>query len=540
MRRRNRVGCARVRVCTGALCAAMIAVATAGPDDDSITDLIGTRLACSLVGRAQAEMPVEPLYTAASGRCEAVMPREGVPGTLFSDARCESPVAFAPTSVQAWCDQVSDVAELGTGSGIAATPNWTLTPGNRVNVGARSLAGVLQPYLHRRVYRSVPTATGTCDLEMRVYARHPMVTGQRSMLALHGGSWSSRTFGTFGLEFTVPHFVEQGFVVYAPFYRLLGDDRGPPTCTRADLGEIVEDAGAALDWVVANAERYGSSGNPLVFGQSAGAQLAASLAVNRPDAIAAAVLFYAPVDFEDFVLRAKSGEYTDAQGLDVLQRLLDTTAELADVSASPVPENSFPSLVAANPSAVPPVFLLHGAADTLVEERQSVRLCDALAARPLVDVDQPVPPPDALRTITGCSPTADGATTGTLGSTATGAPVSRLHRIREGDHALDLCLAGTVIPVDSCRSGSTASRELVADSIGQSVAFAAQAAGAADAGSAPDTDSVPDAAPTVSETAGSSSGGGALGWCLAALLWQVAGRLSGTRRFSARGGRRLL
>lgn len=506
--------CRVVRIALFYASLSMVAVAQATPDDDSITELIGTRLACDLIGRTRADMPVEPVYRQSGTACEAVVPRGSddiVDGAgLFSDARCSIPLNFETTSLQSWCTQANDRQTLGNGDGIGSDPVWTLTPGNRIDVGSRSLEGVLQPYLQRRIYRTVETARGRCDLEMRIYARHPAVSNQRSMLALHGGSWSSRSFGTFGLEFTVPHFVDQGFVVYAPYYRLLGEEDSSPACNGSDITSISDDASAALDWVEANAALYGSSGKPVVFGQSAGAQLAASLAVGRSASVAGAVLYYPPVDFEDFVLRAKAGLYTDAQGLGILETLLGTTVDLADVSASPVPENSFPEQVAGNPLGVPPVFLMHGSADTLVEDRQSVRLCQALAGRPLTASDQPVDPVSALREIESCASEALDAT-GISATAPVTPPVSRLHRIREGQHALDLCLVGTLVPVDTCRAGSEASRELVSDSVGQSVAFAAQAAAAADTVSAlPESpaDDDADVQPSGGDADSGSGGGG--------------------------------
>ncbi len=52
----------------------------------------------------------------------------------------------------------------------------------------------------------------------------------------HGGSWSARGFGFFGLEMTIPHDVNDGFVVYVPFYRLLGGSAGSAACNQANIG----------------------------------------------------------------------------------------------------------------------------------------------------------------------------------------------------------------------------------------------------------------------------------------------------------------
>ncbi|WP_088920311.1 alpha/beta hydrolase [Granulosicoccus antarcticus] len=449
-------------------------------------------------------MRVTPLYRQEQGRCVSRVPDE-LDQDYFSDAGCEIPVAFEPTTLASHCELLLNADQLGEGQGINTPPVWTLPPGTRLDVGARSLEGVQQPYLQRQIYRTVQTLRGECALEMRVYAPSPVSEGEQrpSLLALHGGSWSSRGFGFFGLEMTIPHYVDAGFVVYAPFYRLLGDSEGSAACNEASIEQISDDAAAALDWVQIHATDYGSSPKPVVFGQSAGAHLATSLAVNRSSEVASAVLFYTPTDFTDFALRAQQGFYTDEQGLGILERLLNVSADEADVSASPIPENSFPLRIVQEGIDIPPVFMVHGMQDGLVEARQSVRLCDALAGRQLLALDAEVEQPDTLREIVQCG----------AGSGAS----SQLQLIREGEHALDVCLAGALLPTDLCPSGSEASRQEVASAIGDAVSFANNTGRGIDgteAGQRPAEDEV-------SETSGESGSGAGvvLPWLLALTLW---------------------
>ncbi|NND91793.1 MAG: alpha/beta hydrolase, partial [Granulosicoccus sp.] len=441
------------------------------------------------------------------------------PRDYFSDAGCENPLAFRPSTLADYCATLFDPGTLGEGQGIES-PVWTLTPGSRLDFGARSLDGVTQPYLQRRIYRRLESAVGTCSLEMRIYSASPLQAGplQPSLLALHGGSWSARGFGYLGLELTIPHYVEQGFVVYAPFYRLLGNAEGSAACNQATIGEIADDASAALAWVREHAAEFGSAPVPVVFGQSAGAHLALSLAVNESSAVAASILFYPPADFTDFALRAQQGFYTDQQGLGILERVLGVSVAEVDISASPVPENSFPQRIAGDGLVVPPMFMVHGLRDSLVEARQSVRLCDALAGRELLGLASPVAEPGELRQRIACGTD------------------SQLQLIREGQHALDVCLAGVGLPTDLCPSGSEASREQVALAIADAVAFAAthhergsEGEGEVEVdGNGEGNDNEDGDLPTPGGSGSSGSGLGFVsGWLLLIMVLTGAGRVTG-------------
>jgi len=426
--------------------------ASAAQDQPDIKDVFRNELTCLLIEPLLADMPVSPLYTQNDG-CVSVVPDQDSDTDYFIDEKCQLPLAYTPTRLIDHCSVLIDSSQLGEAQGID-TPVWTLPPGTRFDVGAKSLDNIAQPYLQRHPYRTIETTAGLCTLEMRVYASHPQVTDQRSLLALHGGSWSARGFGFFGLELTLPHFVEQGFVVYAPFYRLLGNSEGSAACHNASISEVVEDAQAALEWVQLHAAEFGSGGKPVVFGQSAGAHLATALAVDNAEAVAAGVLFYAPTDFTDFALRAQGGFYSNEQGLGILERVLGTPAAQADISASPIPENSFPIRIATGNLAVPPLFMLHGVADDLVEARQSVRLCKALSGQDLGQTDEPIEEVSSLRQIYDCGGN------------------SQLQLILEGRHALDVCFIDAIVASDLCFSGSEASRVQVSQAISDAVSFA--------------------------------------------------------------------
>ncbi|MFK7890737.1 MAG: alpha/beta hydrolase [Granulosicoccus sp.] len=468
-------------------------VAQSLPD---IREVLENELTCALLQPLMADMPVESVYSQTGTECVVSTPDLTSDSTYFADSSCQTQFAFSPTPLAEHCQEILDPARFGEG-GDDIPSAWTLPPGTRLDVGARSLNGLTQPYMQRLTYRRVETAAGVCELEMRVYTKHPGATGQHSLLAFHGGSWSGRGFGFLGLEFTIPHFTERGFVVYAPFYRLLGNDEGSVACRNATITQITDDANAALAWVQQNGQMYGSQREPVVFGQSAGAHLAASLAVYQPESISAAVLYYPPTDFTDFVERVTAGYYDNEQGLDILQRVVGTTAVSAvDTSESPVQENSFPLRVIESDLQIPPVFMLHGMADDLVEPRQSIRMCEAIKRTSLMPTAAEPAPLESLRDVRQC------------------AEESVLHLIREGEHALDFCLQSAVIASDLCRSGSEASRAEVGDSIADSAEFAARYAQNAVTGSSAGVgDDQTDA-----QAQGSSSGGGAAALWLLALL----------------------
>ena len=426
----------------------------AASNENVLGDIVGNIAACNLSRRWMADITPNPLFQANNGSCDVVADDIDLVQTLFSDPTCMQPFSYRTTSLAEYCLRTLDKELLGNGADLVGDePFWTLSPGSRYDFGALPLTGLQQPYVSRIPYKTVETAGGTCVLEMRVYKSSPTATGLSSMVALHGGSWTSRGFGFFGLEMTVPHFTNAGFVVFAPFYRLLDTKEGNAACHNASIEDIVLDADDALQWVRTNAALWGGNDYPAVFGQSAGAHLAASLAVHRPEQVSNAVLFYPPTDFTDFVSEILNGNYTNEQGLDILQRVIGGSADTVDVSASPIPENTFPAIVESNPSAFPPMFMLHGLADELVDARQALRLCAALGGDVSAAEDA-----DALRASPELRHKLD-----------CDDRLSSVHVFKEGEHALDVCPSNNPLLSQVCLSGSSQSRDLVADSVSAAI-----------------------------------------------------------------------
>ena len=419
-------------------------------DNDSVEELLQSAAECQLTTVLQTGLAQPTAYSNNTGAC--VLETDFTQaGTLYADASCTTGFDFYPTSLQDFCTVALSSELLGNGAANSTQlQRWTLSPGTRFDVGALSISGKPQPYIQRVSYKQVQNEVGTCDLEMRVYSSQPAallsqaVAPLKPLIALHGGSWQYRGTGFLGVENMATHFTDAGFVVFAPFYRLVGDSDGTAACQQATLDEIVDDVNDALAWVNDNQQAYGASGKPVLFGQSAGGHLAASLAINQPELIERSVLFYAPVDFRDFAIQLQSGADDNAQGSRILEAVTGQTIETLDLDSALVANNSFPSIVAAQPQLFPPFFMLHGESDSLLPSRQSERLCDALSGQ--LDDSTEVTQAIDFSSIKKSSACDDRG--------------SQLHLIAEGEHTLDLCISSEL-----CLSGSPASAEATADVI---------------------------------------------------------------------------
>ncbi len=421
-------------------------------DNDAVTELLQSAAECELTNVLQTDLPLPVAYSNRSGACQ-LETDFSVAGALYSDAGCGSEFTFYPTPLLDFCTVALSPELLGNGGANGdQIGRWTLSPGTRFDVGALSIGGKQQPYVQRQSYKRVQAAAGVCDLEMRVYASEPNGLNRKAVIALHGGSWQYRGTGFLGVENMATHFTDAGFVVFAPFYRLIGDSDGTAACQSATLQDLLDDVDDALTWVTDNQSRYGASGKPVLFGQSAGGHLAASIAVRQPQAVERSVLFYAPVDFRDFGNQIKTGAYEGGQGSRILQAVTGQSIDELDLDSQLVKDNSFPSAINPQPELYPSFFMLHGESDSLLPSRQSERLCDALAGN--------------LDGATGVSSAA--AFTSVSKSVACDDRGSQLHLIAQGEHTLDLCISDEL-----CLSGSPASAAATAEVIQSMIEWSA-------------------------------------------------------------------
>jgi acetyl esterase/lipase len=441
-------------------------------DYDGLRRMMASSAACSAANTAKA--PIKPLnlFSRSSGGCTRAAPESVAAGTYYSDAGCSRAMDYRPTSMAQWCAEAlqptpnpllgnaaswqADAAQPNNTPLTTASQGWTVAHGAQFDLGTGDVATNTAPFMRRAVYRDVPgTGGGRCQLEMRIYKKDPNATGLVPLLALHGGSWTYRGAAFAGLESELSDYTEAGFVVFVPFYRLVGDDDGNTECRNARWTDTTSDVEAAFDWVQDNAAALGAGyGKTAVMGQSAGAHLAEWLITHRPRQITRGLLLYPPVDVRDFLANARpGGAYASYQNsLPILSKFAGMDVSQIDLSSPPdfVAQNSFADLTRAAGGNLPPVFVLHGKRDVLIPSNQSVLLCNAYGGQ-AVDSGGG----DALRAVYTCGPS------------------GHLHLFEYGNHALDACLTPLLrracLAADSVASLEVrrAAVALVADSLRQ-------------------------------------------------------------------------
>jgi acetyl esterase/lipase len=425
-------------------------------DGDALVDLLGTSFACQASASVFRTMPIYPLPAGVTD--------------------------FQATSMADYCSElaVDSKQKIGNAdiwdgsSGSLSEMPWTLTPGTRADVGVLSIANNHQPYMKRVKYKTIPRyrtvierqecerdASGTrvcrgptrtlvadipCKLEMRVYKSDLAANNLHAAIALHGGSWKYRGAAFLGLETQISHLTERGFVVFVPFYRLVGTADGNLECNDASGSDLERDVDDALAWVRTNKTRFGAlaENDVFVMGQSAGGLLAGLLAVEHPTEVKRAFLLYPPTDARDMIARyQQTPPIVDSpQALTILEDFIGQSPKTVSLNDAFVAKNSLPARIAdsADRSAF---FMIHGRSDPLVPSRQSVRLCNALSkSSSSSDFDT------GPATNDGGNPAA-GSYRKTYSCAGSGKQKSKLHLLAEAEHVLDFC-----IPQVSCPAGS--------------------------------------------------------------------------------------
>lgn len=420
-------------------------------------------LACETTRAVRAPMGASALYARdANGACVAANLEGADLGHYYTDAACTQEIPYRPPSYLDFCTELltpQPNTVLGNAAAwlpdpgqpndpLPAVPSqkWTLAYGAQLDIGAESLAGESAPFMKRFRFTTRParSGSGTCELEMRIYKKDIGATNLAPLLAIHGGSWSYRGGAFYGLESQISHYTDAGFIVFAPFYRLAGTSDGNAECNGVTWQEITQDVGDALDWVRTNGPALGASAGPVaVMGQSAGAFLAAWLVAHRPQDVSRGLLLYPPTDALDFIRNARPGGLYAQYGssLAILSQYLGIpNLDTIDPVHPPVAvtENSLLAQVGASS---PPLFIIHGVADTVIPSNQSVLMCNAYGGSAIND---------------------GGAPAQGVYERGYACGAGQLHLVAQGDHALDLmCVPGLV-----CPAGSLASEQAVAGLLG--------------------------------------------------------------------------
>ena len=419
-------------------------------DDEVWDNLLNNSAICELSENLMVQMPSEPLYQRSGVACLPVDEAGlSVAGSYYSDAACQQVVNYEPQSLSEYCAEISALAQpVHSPAQVDEPLSWYQSPATRLDIGVESIAGNHRPYTSRTVYKQTKGERGQCALEMRIHKRSIAATGLKPLLMLHGGSWERRRNGIVAMESQISSYTEQGFVVFAPTYRLAGETEGDPACNGATGEQIVADVNDALSWVQEHGGEYGAEGGPVaVFGQSAGGHLALRMAVRRPDQISRLLLLYPATDFADFLSKWRTGELGEQpDGLEALQAFIGTSVDTVQLTDSVIAENSVPPMIAEQPERFPPMFIIHGGGDSLVPVSQSVRLCNALSG----NAEQG--PVGTLYT---------SVAEGHSQSFACDQRGSQLHVITAAEHMLDGCLFSLL-----CPAGGVESQRVVEDLLG--------------------------------------------------------------------------
>jgi acetyl esterase/lipase len=305
-----------------------------GDERASFLAELGAGIACdAVIDTYGTSLPRRGPWQETGGSCVAIEADGDPSAAYFADDECRLEAHFSPSDPAGFCaDYAAEGARRRLGNAAAWEPQaapptepladipsraWTFTPGTQLDLGVVNLGGHYQPFTRQVLYKSVSSpgrGDGVCQLEMRVYKNDLAAEGLAPLLAFHGGTWRSRGSSFLGLEASIAQLTSRGYIVFAPFYRLAGDGDGNVECNGAGWREITADAEDALAWVREHASALGAAQRPVtVFGQSAGAHLAAWLAAYRPQDVDRALLFYPPLDALDFLRGAlkPGGEYED-------------------------------------------------------------------------------------------------------------------------------------------------------------------------------------------------------------------------------------
>lgn len=399
-------------------------------DNDALLELLGTSLACQASEVLLTDLPRKPIP----------------PGINYADSTYTD-----------YCDEIINTNRLGNAdiwdgsTELIDKLPWTQAYGTQLNISVVSIRDNFQPYVQKVKYKTIEGVSdgiGVCKLEMRVYKNNLGInSGLKPMLAIHGGSWKYRGGAFYGLESQISHFTQRGFVVFVPFYRLAQEVEANTECNGVTGEEIIADINDALTWIESNKADYGADGKITVMGQSAGAFQSAWLATYSAPQVEKVLLMYPPTDILHYLESVRTGVITDARGADALQGFFGADdIESIDINAPLVLQSSFPPVIEVDPLPYPPIYMIHGFADTLVPSEQSVRLCNALGGSilngPAIN-DAGDPQAGIYKKSYQCDDKG-----------------SRLDLLAEAQHALEVCVPGL-----KCQAGSEAALPSVEESL---------------------------------------------------------------------------
>ncbi|WP_030931578.1 alpha/beta hydrolase [Streptomyces sp. NRRL S-646] len=260
--------------------------------------------------------------------------------------------------------------ELAALLAVPAPAQLPLPPAARPAPGTRLLRGA--------VY-SAPA--GIRPLELDLWLPDEVQAPLPVIIYIHGGGWRTGTRTDMGPRLRTwrpspfARLAQAGFAVASLDYRLTGEATHPAQ---------LEDVTAAKAWLDTRADELGlDTGLTLAWGESAGAHLAALLALTTP--VRGCITWYGPMDLTTLADQSRPGSYDSAS---------PTTREALLLGAPPAkaPDRARAASPVTHVTAdAPPFLILHGTDDTLIPLAQGEQLATALrAAGARVDF-RPVP-----------------------------------------------------------------------------------------------------------------------------------------------------
>ncbi len=421
--------------------------------------------ACQVTQYGQTPMWHKSLYYWDQGLCEIAPLRDeywfgeddkAPKKRFYSDIFCSKPIDYQLTSYYNFCNQYVLPQRLGNDFQLAKREAWTLHPATRFRLPLVKQYGFDQPFMTARVYHQVeviedktlePNKTqlhlrkgsGLCALQMFIYKANPAATNGKSLLMFHGGGGHQRGFHVLALKSRIPEYTEQGYTVYMPFYRLLGNGDTNTECSDATWDDMKQDAENALSWVEKYKTGFGDkTGKVTLFAQGSGALLAGRLHTQQPEKIESSILFYPILDTASIRNEILKGEqYKDSR--ETLERLLGAPLEQVKETNRVLRETSFWQNLATHHDSNPPMVLLHGLKDKRVPSFQTIGGCIALSGN-LPEL--PLQQPDTSQSLV-CGR-------------------SRAHLLAGAEHQLDYCFTGV-----ECPAGDKQSRKEVNNALKQ-------------------------------------------------------------------------
>jgi acetyl esterase/lipase len=215
-------------------------------------------------------------------------------------------------------------------------------------------ANVPALFAHVKRTSNIAFGPGTRD-RLDVYQPDRAAGALPVIIFWHGGGWVDGRKGFY--RFAGAALAQLGYVTILPDYRVYPEVRFPA---------FLDDSARAVRWVQQHAAEYGGDPHRIVLmGHSAGAHMAAMLAVNP------AYLERAGVNTHDIIgLIGLSGPY----------RLAPNTPVLNQIFGAPYTPKDWQVIGYVSASA-PPALLVHGGGDTLVWPSNTLDMAAALRAQ---------------------------------------------------------------------------------------------------------------------------------------------------------------